>query len=188
MAKYAVVETTNLRAVHFAERIMDCVSNEDIENGTLGHFEKLADGYTHVYEFVKGVKAGFPVVIVNTPAWSEDECRWSNQRRDQFINPAGTPFRAFVLHEGDEFGITIEGITADTRETVTKVTDFAKTNVYLTVDDATGKLKASTETTSDAIMEGHIERKRKIGATLVTAARDYGYANDMYEVRVKTLA
>lgn len=187
MAKYAVVETTNLRAVHFAERIMDCVSNEDIENGTLGHFEKLADGYTHVYEFVKGVKEGFPVVIVNTPAWSEDECPWSNQRRDQFINPAGTPFRAFVLHDGDEFGITIEGVTADTRDTVTKVADFGKTDVFVTVDDS-GKLKASTTSTADAVMEGRIERKRKIGATLVTAVRDYGYANDMYEVRVKALA
>lgn len=187
MAKYAVVETTNLRAVHFAERIMDCVSTEDIENGTLGHFEKLADGYTHVYEFVKGVKAGFPVVIVNTPAWSEDECRWSNQRRDQFINPAGTPFRAFVLHDGDEFGITIEGITAETRNIVTGVTNFVKNDVFVTVDDS-GKLKASATATADAIMEGRIERKRRIGATLVTAARDYGYANDMYEVRVKALA
>ena len=70
---------------------------------------------------------------------------------------------------------------------MTGVTDFAKNDVFVTVDDS-GKLKASTTATPDAIMEGRIERKRKIGATLVTAARDYGYANDMYEVRVKALA
>ncbi len=187
MAKYTVFESTNLRAVRFAERIMDCVAEEDIENGTFGYFEELADGYTHVYKFVKGTKAGCPVVVVNTPAWSEDETRWSNQRRDKFINPAGTPFRVFVLHENDEFGITIEGFTAATQATVTSATDFGTKAVYVTVD-ATGKLKASATSTADAVMEGRIERKRKIGDQLVTAVRDYGYVNDMYEVRVKALA
>lgn len=187
MAKYTVVETTNLRSVHFAERIMDCVADEDIENGIIGHFEELADGYTHVYKFVKGVKAGAPVVIVNNPAWDEDECRRSNQRRDKFVIPAKTVFRAFVLHENDEFGITIEGFASASQASVAAETDFATNDMFVTVD-SDGKLVASSSSTKDAVMEGRIERKRTIGATLVTAVREYGYANVMYEVRVKALA
>lgn len=187
MAKYSVFESTNLRATHFAERIFDCVAEEPIENGTFGYFEELADGYTHVYKFVKGVKEGAPVVVANNPAWSEDTCRITNQRRDQYIIPAGTVFRAFALHEGDEFGITIEGVSAATQSVVTGQTDFAKNAVYLTIG-TDGKLVAKTESTDDAVMEARVERKRTIGATLVTGIRDYGYANAMYEARIKVLA
>ena len=187
MAKYTVFESTNLRAVHFAERIFDCVAGEDIENGTFGYFEELADGYSHIYKFVKGTKEGAPVVVANNPAWSEDECRRSNQRRDQYIIPAGTPFRVFVLHENDEFGITIEGISAATQGVVADQTDFAANDVFLTIGDD-GKLVASTSATDGAVMEARIERKRMIGATLITGAHDYGYANAMYEARIKVLA
>lgn len=187
MAKYTVFESTNLRAVRFAERIFDCVSEEPIENGTFGYFEELADGYTHVYKFVKGTKKGAPVVVANNPAWDEDTCRITNQRRDKFVIPAGTVFRAYTLHEGDEFGITIEGITHETQSVVTGQTDYAKNAVYLTID-ATGKLAAKTTSTEDAVMEARVERKRTIGAKLLTGIREYGYANAMYEARVKVLA
>lgn len=187
MPKYSVFESTNMRAVHFAERIFDCVADEAIENGTFGYFEEIADGYSHIYKFVKGTKEGAPVVVANNPAWSEDECRRSNQRRDQYIIPAGTPFRAFMLHEHDEFGITIEGISADTQSVVAEQTDFASNDVFLTIGDD-GKLVASTSSTEGAVMEARIERKRMIGATLLTGAREYGYANAMYEARIKVLA
>lgn len=187
MPKYSVFESTNMRAVRFAERIFDCVSDENVENGTFGHFEEIAEGYTHVYKFVKGVKEGAPVVVANNPAWSEDECRRSNQRRDQFVIPAGTVFRAYVMHENDEFGITLEGFSADTQSVVAEQTDFAANDVFVTVGED-GKLVASTSASEGSVMEGRIERKRMIGATLLTGVREYGYANAIFEVRVTTLA
>lgn len=187
MPKYTVFDSVNLRAVHFGERIFDCVADEDIENGTFGYMDGLADGYDHVYKFAKGTKKGEAVVVANQPAWTEDTSRTGNQRRDKFVIPAGTPFRVFVLHEGDEFGISIEGITSDTRSVVTGESDFAKKPVYLTVD-ATGKLAAKTTATEDAAMEARIERKRMVGAKLVTDVREYGVENAMYEARIKVLA
>lgn len=185
--KYCVFESTNLRAVHYAERIFDCVAEEPIENGTFGYFEELAEGYSHVYKFVKGTKEGCAVVVANNPAWDEDECRRSNQRRDKYIIPAGTPFRAFVLHKGDEFGITIEGISSDTQSVVADQTDFVANDVFLTIGDD-GKLVASATATEGAPMEARVMRKRMIGATLITGVREYGYANAMYEARIKVLA
>lgn len=205
MAKYCVFDSTNMRATHFAERIFDCVSDEDIENGTFGYLGELAD--RNIYKFVKGAKDGEAVVVVNQPAWTEDTCRTSNQRRDKFIIPAGTPFRVFAVHEGDEFGITIEGISSATQNIVGSETDFAANDVFLTIG-TDGKLVASTTapavasgddvveldgstTTGQAAfvpMVARIERKRMMGATLVTPLREYGYANAMYEARIKVLA
>lgn len=173
MAKYSVFESTNMRAVHYAERIFDCVFDEDVENGTFGYFEEKADGYTHIYKFVKGVKEGCPVVVANNPAWNEDECRRSNQRRDQYIIPAGTPFRAFEVGINDEFGITIEGFAASSQDAVA-------VGAYVTIGED-GKLVVA-ESAEGAY--GVIERKRMIGATLLTGIREYGYANEMFEIRV----
>ena len=174
-----------MRAVHFAERIFDCVADEEIENGTFGYMGELVD--RNIYKFKKGTKEGATVVVVNQPAWTEDTCRTSNQRRDKFVIPAGTPFRVFVVHEEDEFGITIEGISADTQNIVADETDFAANDVFLTIG-ADGKLVASNASTDGAVMEARVERKRMLGATLVTPLREYGYANAMYEARIKVLA
>lgn len=183
--KKTVFESTNMRAVSFAERIFDCVAEEDIENGTFGYLGELAD--RNVYKFEKGTKKGEQVVVANQPVWTEDTCRTSNQRRDKFVIPAGTVFRVFALHVGDEFAITIEGITSATQSVVKDETDFAANDVFLTID-ATGKLAASNTTTEDAVMEARVERKRMQGATLVTGIRPYGYENALYEARVKALA
>ena len=186
---YTVFETTNMQAVRFGERIFDCILDEPVENGTFGHFEGLQDGYTHVYKFVKGTKKGYPTVVANMPAWDEDTRLRTNQLRENYIIPANTPFRAYVLHLDDEFAISIDGVTPGTRTAVTGVTDFAKNNIYLTVD-ATGKLAATTEAPAEGeqLMVGHIERKRKISGTLVTGVRTYGREGALYEVRVTTLA
>jgi len=187
MAKYAVVDTVNLRAVHYAERIMDAVSDKDLENGIFGHLEGLAEGESHIYKFVEGVKEGEDVLMVKAPEWNVDECRMTNQRRDQFINVAGVPFRAFYLEKNDEFGITIEGISEATRSVVEGVVDFAATPVYLTIG-ADGKLVASTSKTDGAAMEAQIMRKRMVGATLVTPMREVGGGYVMYEAKINVLA
>ena len=63
-----------------------------------------------------------------------------------------------------------------------------KIGAFLTID-ATGKLVASEAASSDSpVMEAVVERKRIVGGTLVTAAHDYGYKNEMFTARVKVLA
>lgn len=180
MPKYNVFETTSLRAVHYAERIFDAVATEDIENGTFGYFDGLADGYDHIYNFKPGTKNGAFVVVANNPAWDEDNCRITNQRRDKYIIPAGTPFRAFVVHLNDEFATAIEGVTTASKAKM-------DVNAFVTIDATTGKLVASDKSTDGAIMEGQVMRKRTSGATIVTAAHTYGYSTELFEVRITAL-
>lgn len=187
MAVYTIFESINMGSTHFAERIFDCVSDEDIENGTFGYMDGLADGESHTYKFVKGTKSGEKVVVADNPAWTEDTSRITNQRRDKYIIPAGTRFRVRVVKVNDEFGISIEGITPATQSVVSSVTDFRDNDVFLTID-ATGKLIASTSSTADAVMEARIERKRIMGGTLATAANNYGYSKSIFEARIKVLA
>ena len=176
MAKYTVFESVNMGSTHYAERIFDAVADVDVENGTFGYLDGLADGETNVYKF----KAGAKVVVADNPAWTEDASRTVHQRKDKYIIEAGTKFRVRVVKVNDEFGITIEGVTTASK---------AKMDVgaYLTID-ATGKLVAGTATTEGAVMEAVVERKRVVGGTLATAAHNYGYSNVMYEARINALA
>lgn len=181
MAKYCVFESTNMKSSRFAERIFDAVAKEDIENGTFGYLGDQEEDGSHVYEFNKGFKAGETVVVVDQPAWKEDYRRTADMRRDKFIIPAGTRFRVRVVAKNDEFAITIEGVTLNTRN---------KMNIgaHLTIDQTTGKLIAAEAAAKDSpVMEAVVERKRIVGGTLATAAHNYGYANEMFTVRVKAL-
>lgn len=180
-----VFDSVNMASTKYAERIFDCVCDEDVENGTFGYMGELVD--RNMYKFVKGTKAGEKVLVVDQPVWDEDESSVLNQRRKYFYIPAGTPFRARVVKINDEFGITIEGVSAATQEAVTGVTDFMANDVFLTVGDD-GKLVASDAAAEGAIMEARVERKRLLGAKLVTPLRQYGSDNFMYEARIKVLA
>ena len=182
---HTVFSSTNMASTKYAERIFDCICDEDIDNGTFGYMDKLVD--RNIYKFVKGTKAGEKVLVADQPAWNEDESSVLNQRRNRFYIPAGTPFRARVVKVNDEFGITIEGVSAATQSVVTEQTDFMANDVFLTVGND-GKLVASDSSTDGAIMEARIERKRLMGAKLVTPLRQYGSDNFMYEARIKTLA
>lgn len=182
---FTVFSSTNMASTKYAERIFDCVCDEDVENGTFGYMAELVN--RNMYKFVKGTKSGEKVLVVDVPAWDEDTNSVLNQRRNHFYIPAGTPFRARVVKVNDEFGITIEGVDAATQEVVTGVTDFMKNDVFLTVGD-NGKLVASTASTDGAIMEARVERKRLMGAKLITPLRQYGSDNYMYEARIKVLA
>jgi hypothetical protein len=175
MAVHAVCETTNLRAVHYAERIWDAVSDVDIDNGTLGYLEDKNDGGV-IYDFKAGTKEGASVVLVHMPEWTEDTSRMTNQRKDKFVNVAGIPFRAFTLAEGDEFALSPEGFVG--------TPEIGK---YVSID-ANGKLAVADAPIDGAAMVGKIMRKRQIGSTLVTGVRTYGYARMMYTVKVETLA
>lgn len=173
---HAVCETTNLRAVHYAERIFDCVCDVDIDNGTIGYMDGLAEGQTHIYNFKAGTKEGEVLVLAHNPEWTEDTSRMTNQRKDKFFIPAGTPFRAFVIRVTDEFALSPEGFVG-----------APEVEKYVSVD-ANGKLAVADAPVDGAAMVGKIMRKRQIGSTLVTGTREYGYARMMYTVKVETLA
>ena len=182
---HTVFDSVNMASTKYAERIFDCVCDEDIDNGTFGYMGELVD--RNIYKFVKGTKAGEKVLVADQPVWDEDESSVLNQRRNRFYIPAKTPFRARVVKVNDEFGITIEGVSADTQNIVSEEANFMANDVFLTVGND-GKLVASTESAEDAIMEARVERKRMMGAKLITPLRQYGSTSVMYEARIKVLA
>ena len=173
---HTVCETTNLRAVHYAERIWDGICDVDIDNGTIGYLDGQYEDGGVIYNFVKGVKEGMTPVLVHMPEWTEDTSNRLNQRKDKFVNVAGVPFRCFTLREGDEFALSEHGL-AGTPEV----------GKYVSVD-ADGKLAVADAPVEGAVMVGKIMRKRQIGDTLVTALRTYGYERMMYTVKVESLA
>lgn len=182
---HTVFESVNMASTKYAERIFDCVCDEDVDNGTFGYMGELVD--RNIYKFVKGTKAGEKVLVVDVPAWDEDESSVLNQRRNRFYIPKGTPFRARVVKVNDEFGITIEGVSAATQAVVTEEKDFMANDVFLTVGDD-GKLVAATTSTEGAVMEARVERKRMHGAKLITPLRQYGSDYFMYEARIRVTA
>lgn len=183
--KRTVFSSTNMASTKYVERIFDCIADVDLDNGTFGYMGELVD--RNMYKFVPGTKVGEKVLVVDVPAWDEDTSSVLNQRRANFYIPAGTPFRARVVKVNDEFGITIEGVSAATQTVVSEQTDFMANDVFLTVGDD-GKLVAANASTDGAIMEARVERKRLMGAKLVTPLRQYGSDNFMYEARIKVLA
>lgn len=176
MAVHAVCETTNLRAVHYAERIWDAVSDVDIDNGTLGYLDGQSEDGGVIFNFKAGTMEGKTPVLVHNPEWTEDTSRRINQRKDKFFIPAGVPFRAFTLVEGDEFALSAQGFVGE-----------PKVGAYVSID-TNGKLVVADAPVEGAVMGGKIMRKRKVGSTLVTGIRTYGYDCVMYTVKVETLA
>lgn len=176
MAVHTVCETTNLRAVHYAERIWDAVSDVDIDNGTLGYLDEVSVEGGVIYNFKAGTMEGKKPVLVHMPEWTEDTSNRLNQRKDKFVNKSGIPFRAFTLAEGDEFALSAEGFVGD-----------PVIGKYVSID-TNGKLAIADAPVEGAAMVGKIMRKRQIGSTLVTGVRTYGYSRMMYTVKVETLA
>lgn len=176
MANHVVCETTNLRCVHYAERIWDAVAKFDIDNGTFGYLDGLCEDGGVIYNFKTGTKNGASVVMVHNPEWTEDTSRMINQRKDKFFVKEGVPFRAYTLHEGDEFALSLEGF-AGTPEV----------GKYVSINE-NGKLAVADAPVDGAVMVGKIMRKRQVGSTLVTDVRSYGYSRMMYTVKVESLA
>ena len=176
MAVHTVCETSNLRCVHYAERIWDAVADFDVDNGTIGYLDDVAVEGGVIYNFKAGTMKGKTPVLAHNPEWTEDTSRKTNQRKDKFFVPAGVSFRAYTLTEGDEFALSPEGFVG--------TPEIGK---YVSVD-ANGKLVVADAPVDGAVMVGKIMRKRQIGSTLVTGVRTYGYARMMYMVKVETLA
>lgn len=173
---HTVCETSNLRCVHYAERIWDAVADVDVDNGTLGYLDGVAVEGGVIHNFKAGTSEGKAVVLAHNPEWTEDTSRMTNQRKDKFFVPAGVPFRAYTLHEGDEFALSAEGFAG--------TPEIGK---YVSID-ANGKLAVVDAPVDGAVMVGQIMRKRQVGSTLVTGVRTYGYSRMMYMVKVESLA
>ncbi len=158
MAKYAVFESTNMKAVHYGG-IADAVFTADIENGTFGYLDGLAtisgtEKHPVVYNFKKGVSAGKPVYVVNNPAWVENPHTLADQNRDQYIVPTGTAFRAFRVLPEDKFAVTREGFTENVAVGDT-----------VTIDGTTGKLKKLAQNGTASGISATIEYTRTIAGT-----------------------
>ena len=173
---HTVCETSNLRCVHYAERIWDAVADFDVDNGTLGYLGDVSVEGGVIYNFNAGTSEGKEVVLAHNPEWTEDTSNRLNQRKDKFFVPAGVPFRAYTLHEGDEFALSTEGFVG--------TPEIGK---YVSIN-ADGKLEVADAPVDGAAMVGKIMRKRQIGSTLVTGVRTYGYSRMMYMVKVESLA
>lgn len=181
MAIYGVFESTNMKSTKGAERIFDCVSDVVIENGTFGYLNGLATDESVVYNFTKGTSAGKTIVVVDQPAWTEDESLRSKQRKDQFTIPAGTKFRVRVVSLNDEFAVNSATVT-------TATVSALLVGAYLTIDSTTGELVASATAATTPVFEATVMRKRVQGATLVTSANTYGYSTELFEAKITTLA
>ena len=83
MAIYNVFESTNMASTHYAERIFDAVCDVNVENGTFGYLDGLADGESHTYKFVAGTKEGAFVVVADQPAWTEDQVTTQKHQRSR---------------------------------------------------------------------------------------------------------
>ena len=172
---YGVFESTN----PYGARLYSAVSESDVENGTVGYIEELADGETQIYKFVKGVAEGKQLVVVDQPAWNPDTSKRSNQRKDKFYVEAGTAFRVRELTKYGKFAISAECVQAETRDKLDK-------DVYLTVG-ADGKFVVSETSDSTAVFEAKVEAKKTTGGIIATAANNYGYTRTMYVARINTL-
>ena len=170
--KYGVFESTN----PYGSRLYDAVCDTDVENGTVGYIEELAEGEAKIFKFVKGVVAGKQLVVVDQPAWDADTCKTSNQRKDKFIVEAGTPFRVRELIKYEKFAISAECVEEKTRKNL-------DVNTYLTVN-TDGKFVVSSSSDENAVFEAKVLTKRNTGGVIATAANNYGYVRTMYVVRV----
>ena len=174
---HTVCETTSLRAIHYAERIWDGINEDlDIDNGTFGYLEDVHDKGSVIYNFKPGTKENCAIVMAHMPEWDADTSNRLNQRKDRFFNPAGTPFRCFTIHKGDEVALSESGFIGT-----------PEIGSYVSIN-AEGKLVVSADIPDGVAMVGKIMRKRQIGSTLVTPLRTYGYERMMYTVKIGQLA
>lgn len=174
---YTIFESTNMGTTKYDGKIFDAVAATDIENGTFGYIDGLLEGSDTIYVFKAGTKEGEAVFVVDNPAWDSNTSLIANQRRDNYINKAGVPFRIREVNKNDKFGVSIDGFTAATQETADK-------GAFVTIDSTTGKLVASDSKSGGATFEGEIEGKRVSGGKLVTAAQTYGRSGVIYKIRV----
>ena len=157
---YGVVRTDNLHGTDVrANGVVSfryIVSNAEtaIENGNVLKLGALIEGEREVHS-ASAVAASdtlSDIILVASPEVMYDE-RLKNL--DEFINePGGSPKRGYKLHEGDDFGLTIDAIsTALSAIAVGDIVELA----------AGTKFKVVKTATSGSTTIGHIKAVEEAG-------------------------
>ncbi|MEG1562310.1 MAG: hypothetical protein RR365_01035 [Bacteroides sp.] len=91
-----------------------------INNGTIVELEGLVDGEREIFKAKAPSAANLArnkIALVAAPEKDYDERK---KNLDEFSNPQGTPARAYILHDGDQFAITSDGFEIGSGVTVAK--------------------------------------------------------------------
>ena len=156
---YGVVRTDNLHATDV--RANGVVSlkyivsgkEKEIENGCVLKLGGLMDGEREVHSAsnVAATDKLSDIVLVASPEVMYDERK---KNLDEFINEAGVIVRGYKLHEGDDFGLTIDAIS----------TSLSKISVNNVVELAAGtKLSVVSAASSGSTVVGHIKAIEEAG-------------------------
>lgn len=182
---YTVVETSKLAAVYGGAHIYSAVSDEDIQNGSIGYIglrAKNVEGQ-ETYEFgifdedTLGKKKA---VLVANPEGDYDECHRTNQALYNYINEAGKVFRAYDLIYNDKFALSESGFDTSGVESIEE-----DQYVILTADSTTLKIVETEDETDGAGFVGIIEGKAKRGhGWTAKNGKTYGRPSVIYWVRV----
>lgn len=182
---YTVVETSKLAAVHGGAHLYSVISDEDIQNGSIGFIglrAKDVEGQ-ETYEFgvydadTLGKKKA---VLVANPEWDYDECHRTNQALYNYINEAGKVFRAYDLIDNDKFALSASGFDASGVDSIEE-----DQYVILAADATTLKIVATEAETEGAGFVGIIEGKAKRGyGWTAKNGKTYGRPSVVYWVRV----
>ena len=162
---YPVVETSKIAAVRGGGHIYSLIAETNIANGSVGYVGALDTDVEGVEtrEYLEPATAILntqKLVLIANPEWSY-QTGMQYQAPDQFVNPAGIPFRAFDLMAGDVFAISAEGLNdPDDALAVGKYLIPADGENFLTVVDL-----ADTESQGFA------------AKIIATVQRGYGFSN-----------
>ena len=121
--KYGVVRTDLLTGTDSASRLRsvrylgaDGATPTAIENGSFAKLTNLMDGERELWigKVPAASDALADIVLIATPEVMYDERK---KNLDEFINEAGRDSRGYVLHQGDMFSISAEGLDIATGAT-----------------------------------------------------------------------
>lgn len=111
---------------------------EEIQNGSICQVGDLEDGEreSHKYTNVTEGATLADVVLISEPELCVDDCHY--KQLSNYISPAGKIIRGYRLHPYDEFSVTEEAFTLDTKAA-------AKVGAYVSVPADTHQLAATAE-------------------------------------------
>ena len=167
MAKYGVIETTNMVATHAGAHIVDVLCTKETQNGFVGY----ANANGELTTFTTATIGKQVPVIISNPAWNYDESRVVNQRADRYVIEANTMARGYQMMPLDTFALSAEAI--DGTPAVGK---------YLVLANDSDKLKVSD--TAEGAFVAEIYGTHNRGVSFAAKNVVLGASDVMYDIRV----
>ncbi len=169
MGNYMTVETTNLKGCF----CFDLQSTADVQNGALVGKGDLVTGEKSVYAALDDYTNG--MYLVANPAWSYNDNSAVNQNEENFINKAGTVFRAYELEKDRKFKIS----------NLPKTITFAVGDYVEFKDGAYAKASAETKLKVVDVEETGFPYCIGSAGVKITGdeANNYGYAIDTRNIK-----